>query len=270
MGGQHSTDDEHHAGHPEGTTDQRLFAADKINTHEQEDEGRHDLDGAVDAGREQRGIGRADPHRLEDLGRVISNAVRAGELLPEHEGEGEEESIAVALLQNFLPGDAFGRAQFFLQGRADLGDLLLDLLTVRRFVADVRQRHEGFLAAALLHQPAGRLFQEEQANKHQAAGDELDGHGNAPLRGARRDMERHAVVQPVREGAPDDEEFLEQAGDTATGRGWAVLTDEHGGDRGHAPDAETSDHTTAVDHANFVVGPDLDGRTEQEHECEDH
>lgn len=83
-------------------------------------------------------------------------------------------------------------------------------------------------------------------------------------------MQRHAVVEPVRKGASDDEKLLEQTGDTATDGRRAVLTNKDGSDGGHATDAEAGNDTAAVDLANVVLGARLNGRADEEDDGEEH
>ena len=118
---QHRADDVHHGHHPQGADQQRLPASEALDAQPQEQAGRDDLDSAVDAGGEQRRVRLGHAHRLEDLRRVVADAVRARELLAEHEPEAREEAVAHAWLQAFLPRHALGHVQFLLDGCADLG-----------------------------------------------------------------------------------------------------------------------------------------------------
>lgn len=270
VSGQYRADDEHHAGHPDSAADQTVLAAPEVDTDEQEDQGRHDLDRAVHTRREEGRVGLADANRLENLGRVVSDAVGTGELLPEHDAEGQEETVAVALAQRLFPGDALGGRQLLFQRGPDLGNFLLDHFAVGGLVSDVRQRLDCLLVPALLHEPPGRFREEEEPNQHEATRDELNRNGDPPLLGALGNMERNAVVQPEGKGAADHEEFLEQACHPTTDLRRTVLTDEHGRDTGHAADTQTGHHTAAVDHPDVVVCADLERRAEQKHDGEEH
>jgi len=68
--GKDGADDEHHDRHPHRTTNQGAFAAELVDANKQEDAGGDDLDGAVDAGGEERGLGAANADGLEDLGGI--------------------------------------------------------------------------------------------------------------------------------------------------------------------------------------------------------
>lgn len=267
---ENGSDDEHHGGHPDGTTDQTPLAAPSINANKQEDGSGNNLDGAVDTSCKERRVCAADADRLEDLGSIVSNAVGSGELLPEHDAKGQRESIPVALLQRLLPGDAFGKSHLFLDGSPDLSHFLLHIHAIGRLVADVGQRSKGLFLALLLHQPSRRLLEEDEAAQHEAARHKLEADGDAPLLGALLDVQRHAVVEPVGKGASDDQKLLEQTGDTATDGRRAVLADEDGRDGGHATDAEAGNDTAAVDLANGVARARLDGRANEEDYGEEH
>jgi hypothetical protein len=67
---QHSADNEHHSGHPKTTGDQRLLAAESVDTDVEEDGGGDDFDGAVDSGGEHGRVRFAEADGLEDLGSV--------------------------------------------------------------------------------------------------------------------------------------------------------------------------------------------------------
>jgi len=264
------SDDEHHAGHPGGTTDQTPLSAPFVDPDQQEDPGCHDLDGPVDTRGEERRVGLADPDGLEDLRGVVADAVGAGELLPEHQQKGQQETVTVSLLQALLPGGTLGGGHFLLQRDSDLGHFLLHVRTVGGFVADIGQRLQRLLVAALLHEPARRLLQEQEADEQERAGDDLDGHGDAPLLRARGDVQGDAVVEPVGKGAADDEELLEQSRHTTPRRRGTVFADEDGRDARHAADPQARNDTTAIDHADVMMRPGLDRSTEQEHESKDH
>jgi hypothetical protein len=115
---------------------------------------------------------------------LLSNGVGAGELLPEHDHESDQEALAVAGCQAFLPGHTFGRVELLFDRCPDFGHLNDDLRVVDSLASDVSQRGYGFVVATFLAKPSRALLQEEQAEEHDAAENELDRYGDSPLLGA--------------------------------------------------------------------------------------
>jgi len=267
---QHGGEDEHHGHHPGGAGDEGLAPAQLVDADEEEDGRGGDLDGAVDARGEQRRVGLGHADGLEDLGRVVANAVGARELLPEHDAEAVDEAPAVARREALAPAHALRLRQLLLDGRLDLRDLLHDLGVRGGLAAHVGQRGGGLFDAAAGDEPARGLLQEPQADEQEAAGDELDGDRDAPLLGGLGDVQRDAVVQPVRKGRADDQELLEEAGDAPAHARRAVLRHEDGRDAAHAADAQARDDPPAIDLPDGVLGADLDGRAHEEHQREAH
>lgn len=193
MSRQHGADNEHHSRHPETTGDQGLLAAKAVDADVEEDGGCDDFDGAVDASGEHGRVRCAEADSLENLRSVaggnisrspkmqtssmqnsLSNGVRAGELLPEHDDESDQEALAVAGCQAFLPGHAFSRVELFFDRCPDLSHLDENLGVVHGLASDVRQRGYSFVVATLLAKPSGTLLQEEETEEHDAAEHELD------------------------------------------------------------------------------------------------
>jgi hypothetical protein len=70
---------------------------------------------------------------------LLSNGVGAGKLLPEHNHESDQEALAVAGCQAFLPGHTLGRVELLFDRRSDLSHLDDDLGIVHRLASDVGQ-----------------------------------------------------------------------------------------------------------------------------------
>lgn len=66
MGIEDSADNEHHRHHPCCPKEERLAATQLINTNQEEDTSGDDLDGTINTGGEERGIGLGYADRLED------------------------------------------------------------------------------------------------------------------------------------------------------------------------------------------------------------
>ena len=142
--------------------------------------------------------------------------------------------------------------------------------------------------SALLHEPAGGFCQKPDADQEEAAWDELNGDGDAPLFCGFGDVEGDAVVEPgcwsvgVREGrrvgfnvpvserAANDEKLLEETRDAATDCRRAVLRNEDRRDARHASNADTCNDSASVDLTDGMVCGRLDGSPDQENEGEGH
>jgi hypothetical protein len=81
-------------------------------------------------------------------------------------------------------------------------------------------------------------------------------------------MQRHSVVEPVRKGGTNDQEFLEESRDSPSNTRGAVLSHVYWSDARHASNPETGDEATTIDLANMVKRCDLDNGTEHENNCE--
>ena len=81
-------------------------------------------------------------------------------------------------------------------------------------------------------------------------------------------MQRHSVVEPVRKGGTNNQEFLEEARDSPSNTRGAVLSHVYWSDARHASNPETGDEATTIDLANMVKRCDLDHGTEHENNCE--
>lgn len=80
-----------------------LAPANLVNDEEKRDCSEDELHDTVYIRREQRRIGARNTNRLEDLRGVVADGVRAGELLPHHECEDEQESVPHTRLEALLP-----------------------------------------------------------------------------------------------------------------------------------------------------------------------
>lgn len=155
MGCEDGADNEHHDGHPDGTGDETLLAAQSVNAEDQEERSGNHLDGAVHSSCEQRRVCAADADCLENLGGVVSDAVGSRKLLPEHDSKSQCEAVPVALLQALLPGNALRKGHLFLDCGSNLCKFLEHLGAVWSLVANVGQRSQSLLVTRLLHEPAG-------------------------------------------------------------------------------------------------------------------
>lgn len=77
------------------------------------------------------------------------------------------------------------------------------------------QRLQRLLVPVVLRQPPRALLGQKHAQAQDAAGHQLQGHGDAPLRRRRLDVLRGAVVDPVADGDAQGEEELEEAAELA-------------------------------------------------------
>lgn len=77
--------------------------ANLVNDEEKRHSSENKLHDAVDTRREQRRVGARDANSLEDLRGVVDGGVRAGELLPHHECEDEQEPVPHAWLEALFP-----------------------------------------------------------------------------------------------------------------------------------------------------------------------
>lgn len=265
-----TTNDEHHRSHPNSTGNECRTTAPEINADDQEDTRGRDFDGSVDTSGEERAVGLGNTDGLKDFRSVVANAVCTGELLANHDHESDEEPLAIALLDSLLPGNALGLVEFFFDRCADLSELFHDLWVVDGGTAEVGERLSSFLVSSLLHEPTGRLLEEEQTDEHDATWDELDTDWNSPLLCAFWDVQRDAVVQPVSESAANDKQFLEETSNTATNSGRRALRDEDGRDTAHTTNTETGNDTTGIDLADGMASTSLNGGTDKEDDREDH
>lgn len=270
MRDEHGADDEHHGHHPVAAADEGLLAAEAVDADEQEDGRGDNLDGAVDAGREERAVRRRHADRLEDLGGVVADGVGAAELLPKHDAEGEEEALADAGEEDLAPGDALGGVELLFDGRPDLGHFLHNHGVVDVFGADVGEGGDGLLMSTLLTEPTWTLLEKAESDEHQATGDQLDADGDAPLTSAGGDAKGDAVVEPVGERRTDDQELLEETGNPSPNLGRRVLRDVDRHDGAHASDTQTGDDAAAVDLADGVRRARLHRRADHEDGAEAH
>lgn len=196
--------------------------------------------------------------------------VCSAELLPEHHNETSDESIACPGQEAFPPGNTFGGVQLLFDGCADLSQLFDNLWAIHGLASDVGQRLGGFAVATLLHQPPRRFFQEEQTAKHHASGDKLDSNRHAPLLGGYWNAKGYTIVQPIGKCRTDDQELLEETGDTSTYFSRCILRDKDRSDGRHATDTQASNDTTGIDHTDFMVCCSLDGCTDEKDDGEEH
>ena len=131
---------------------------------------------------------------IRSIQNLLSNGVGTGELLPEHDDESDEETLAVARSQAFLPGHALGCVELLFDRSSDLRHLVDDLGGVHRLASNVSQRCHGLVVATLLAKPSGTLLQEEKSDEHNATEHELDRHWDSPLLCARGDVQSTTVV----------------------------------------------------------------------------
>ena len=80
-----------------------------------------------------------DDTYLEDLRCVISDTVRAAELLPKHKPEGRDEAHAVSRSEALLPSNTLRLGELFLDRGTDFGDFFENVEVGGRFAAHISQ-----------------------------------------------------------------------------------------------------------------------------------
>lgn len=164
------------------------------------DERGNKFDDTVDARGEKGGCCAVVADGLEDLGTKVAvckctvsfsvhgenrkddcrdslDRVLAGPLLEDKEAKGNEEADGGALL---LEGLEEGEAalDFLLGRRLDLGKLEDDFIVVDGLAAEEGEVLERLLTLALACEPAGRLLDKDEADGHEARGNQLEAEGD--------------------------------------------------------------------------------------------
>ena len=284
-------DDEEQRAHAHGRDEERHFTSERVDHEEHEDRGRDDFHHAVDPGREERvlrarvpdlhaksyqplrstGQNRKSTHRREDLGRVISDRVLAAPLLQYKNHNSNNKPYEVPLPQERLAHpQALARLALLLNSRLDLRHLRAHRLVVHVQPPHVREVHERLVRAALGREPPRRLFDGEQAERHDPRGHELQTEGDAPDVVARLDVQPDTDYRPtvrpsedddanpletrlrltvdeVRNHDADGDHDLEETGDAPPDLLGAALRDVRGRDGRNGPNAETRDDAPRVD-----------------------
>lgn len=176
-----TADDKHHGHHPGRSEHERLAATKLVDTDDQEDGGRDDLDSSIDTRGEESRVRLGNTNCLEDLWRVISYGVCATELLPKHNNKARQESISVSWLQALSPCYAFREGEFFFDGRANLSHFFDNCRVLDFAAAHVGERGCGLNISALFAEPSWRFLEEEKTNKEEATWNKLDSYWDAPL-----------------------------------------------------------------------------------------
>lgn len=251
----------------DGRPEKRATTTERVGSEEQESDTGEDLDDTVGTSSEERGAGTAHTEVDEDGRGIRVHGVGTGHLLADHEADGDESTVSVALdgphlLLEVHEGGLAHELALVLKLLLDLAKLVLDIGVVLGQVAELGENGAALLPAVLASEPTGRLGAEEHADDEQDSGDTLNGERDDVL-GRILEVLVGAVVDP--EGnhhAGDDEELVQTGEETTNGTG-RILRDVEGVDRRGGTDTETGEEATDED------GGKVGGRGGLEDDSED-
>ncbi|EGX90741.1 hypothetical protein CCM_07161 [Cordyceps militaris CM01] len=253
-----------------GGGDEAPPTAERIGDEEQEEGAADDLDDAIDAGGKQRRVGGVHAQIGKDSTQISGfldmvawwtyNGIDAGELLADHEHDGDEGAVAVA-------GDEEHFAKESL-GRAAAGQAPLNLELVGHFlylslhvgvrggqVSESRECRGGLFPVVLLGEPAGGFGREGHADDEENGRERLEGERDDILGGG-GDVEKTAIIDPAREGDHDAKHVKElvKPREAATDRARGALGDVNGGEGRRGATPEPGDEAADVHDSKRPAG----------------
>lgn len=132
----------------------------------------------------------------------------------------DQEANRVALGTDLSPGGTLGLSLFLPDSRGNLGKLELDSMIVDGKLSDPSEILQRELISVLRREPSRGLLEEGQKHEHDADGDQLETNGDLPLDGTAGGVhESHTVVDPETEGDTDNDDDLEETGDSTSNLG---------------------------------------------------
>lgn len=144
---------------------------------------------------------------------INANLTQQKQDLTNLESHGQEDAVSVRRQPILPPRNARRQPLLLLNTRHNLMKLHAHLDAVAASHPD--ERLQRLLVPVVLRQPPRALLGQEHAQAQDAAGHQLQGHGDAPLRRRRFHVLRGAVVDPVADGDAQGEEELEEAAELA-------------------------------------------------------
>lgn len=185
---------------PDRAQEQRPPSTKAVCQEQQEGDARAYLDNAVDTCAEQARRCAGNTQIFEDGRRIRVDSVRARHLLADHEHDGDERAVAIALDCPHLPLQIQRRRvtdhpALVLELVDNLLELFLDIRVRGCEVAQPREHRFGLFPPVLPREPPRRLVAQQHASAQQHGGQRLY-RQRENVHGLARHVDRDAVVDP--------------------------------------------------------------------------
>jgi len=247
-----STQEEQTKRQTDGTSDQWDSSSNSVNDEETEDQGADKLDGTVDSGGEERVLGTNESELLKDFGRVVVDGLDTREGLEEDQSHTEQEPLSVVVDDKELLGDpeqtrVSSESSLGLDTLGDFVQLESEVRVVLGDTTDSGKILDGLLTLVDHQQPSRGFGDEEGTDQEESSGEELDEHGELPLKPVRREGGLDGVVDPESTEGTDLNEDVEETNETSSNGGRSELGEVDGNDQGQETDGETSEESTKAE-----------------------
>ena len=189
---------------------------------------------------------------LEDDGRVIVDGLNTREGLEEDQSHTEQEPLSVVVDDKELLGDpeqtrVSSESSLGLDTLGDFVQLESEVRVVLGDTTDSGKILDGLLTLVDHQQPSRGLGDEEGTDQEESSGEELDEHGELPLKPVRREGGLDGVVDPESTEGTDLNEDVEETNETSSNGGRSELGEVDGNDQGQETDGETSEESTKAE-----------------------
>ena len=189
---------------------------------------------------------------LEDDGRVIVDGLNTREGLEEDQSHTEQEPLSVVVDDKELLGDpeqtrVSSESSLGLDTLGDFVQLESEVRVVLGDTTDSGKILDGLLTLVDHQQPSRGFGDEEGTDQEESSGEELDEHGELPLKPVRREGGLDGVVDPESTEGTDLNEDVEETNETSSNGGRSELGEVDGNDQGQETDGETSEESTKAE-----------------------